>query len=236
MNRNLKHAFALGVLGVFALLGVAAQAQQFSFDEEFNGPTFSPLLTMSNTPGFSQSLSNGFLVIDKTAGTTSGSGELETTFSVTGDFTADTQVTRNTISGGSASAGINASGLGDIFFYENGNINGNILQPSFGYVSVNNSVTADTFRLQRIGNTFSEYYDGGAGFVLLNSRTDPSLSGPTQLSLFMIEETNNPNTRQAQFNYLHITAGGAATPAPSSVLVVLLGAVPLVGALRRRRK
>ena len=129
-----------------------------------------------------------------------------------------------------------SSSLGDVFFVANNRINGNITYPTFTTGSVGESAQTVTFRLQRTGNTLTEQYNTGAGFVSVQSKTDSYLNTPTTIDIFLSQEYGGTAAQQGTFQHLSIKAQGVVAPAPSALLTALMGIVPGMMLLRLRRK
>ena len=243
MYRNLKTAFALGA---FALLGTANAANaQFSFQTNFDGSTLDPNFTVVSSSGFAANVGTGKLVESKTSGIGNGSVNVVTNFAVNGDFIADTTTSLlNFVTGHNqgisayAPVGNDLTNLSqpqfDVFFCSTTQICAGWPPTGYGTPGYSQPSQTVTFRLQRQGQTVSAFFNNGNGFVNLGSQTSPLLTAPVRLSLFLDQENGNTTFQQGSFQSLRITSPNNV-PAPSSLLVAL-GAVPLVGVLRRRRK
>ena len=211
MNQNLKNALSLGTFGVSALLGTAnaahAQNTFFPNDTTIN---YSVNATYSYVGFASQNDYNN------NANPTSPTVNLINSGSISGNFIANNSSTIN-VSGGSIGIGLYARDSSTVNL-SGGSVGGFLLADYSGVLNIfGRGLVTSLVSTNSNGGQFSLYQLSGAlvdGTVL------------TSKDLYI------QNGSSASFHLFNTTA----TPAPSSVLVVLLGAVPLVGVLRRRRR
>ena len=100
---------------------------------------------------------------------------------------------------------------------------------------INGAIAADDFAVIFLnGTAVGSSPSGGYAFATAVSITSGFRPGINTLTF---DVNNTGGVTGLQFNATATAASTAATtPAPSSALVLLLGAVPIVGVLRKRRK
>jgi len=227
-----RHLFCL----VVYLLPSTALAA--TFVEDFNSGVFNPNLYLSkNTPTFSLSFSGGEAVMTRTFGLGNGGLQLSTIFHIAGDYTTTVDADRTLLGSGSFGLVVNdaiptASIATDVYFRPGSLVQGNIWSlPVFidDVISDGSSNTA-TFRLRRVGTTVYNEVDLGSGFVTLNSRTDPNLDAPVQVSLFLLEEVGASDDLLGRFDNWSIEADQFINfvPEPSSLMLAAIALLSVV--------
>lgn len=221
---------------------VATPASAATFVETFDGPTLSPALSTSLAPGFSFALNGGRGVISKDAQTGGGFGNVNTNFSLLGDFSATVTADRtNNLSASSGLASGHVAGFTDVYFFGASNVVANIFVPSppgFGQTILSGSDQVVNFRIRRVGNTIFEEYDPeqDGSFVVVRQATGDALLGAVTISLFMGQEAGNQGAASMAYDNLVITADAfrTAVPEPAHWAMMIAG-FGLLGAASRRR-
>jgi len=229
---------------VLAILPLACAHAESTFTENFDGNTWSTQLSADAPSGYTFSLAAGRLLAQKSSTVGNGISFLTTKFSLIGNFTFTTLVTRTNLAGNSdAGIWVNFNGLGDyssyadIFFFGSTSVNANIYagtQFASGYVFA--SAPTVTFKIQRIGETLSESFDAGSGYQLIRSATNAGLTGPVQAVLFLDQEFGSTAAASATFDNFSVVADGfsPAVPEPRISLLMAPGLLA-IAALRRIR-
>ena len=219
----------LSAVAVACLLIAAPPAESVMFTENFNDGVLEPGLVVSLSPGYSFAISGGAAVFSKVAGTTTGGGQVTTTFNLVGDFTATISADRTndaTASSGLATlhGGVNFT---DVYFFGQNTIFSNIfVAPGFGSRSVSTTDDIVDFRIRRVGQTILEEYDleQDGTFITLHQATSAVLAGDVQIQFFMLEEANGTAAASMKFDNLTIVADDIRFPAvPEPGTLVLLG-------------
>jgi len=200
-----------------------------ALQDDFNQPG---LWTAAATMGFSTTVTSNAVTFQQSAGFANGEAQLITVSPMVGDFTADVEGSRTLLSS-IAEAGIAlnspadvSDNFADIFFVGNGGqINSNLFTSESRHTS--STMTAATsvqFRISRSGQTLTESFDAGGGFVTVMSGTDPSFAQPMQIKLFEIMEYGSTSASQIAFDsfslsipvaVLSINPGGVMNAASS---------------------
>jgi hypothetical protein len=215
--------------------------------EEFKNDVDPSNLTLYADPGFSASHPAGWEVFTKAAGTGDGFMRLVTDFWVSGDFTAVTVAKRvNLPTGGRLGLALYytappvfTGNFADVYFAGPGQIYAWV--HPFTNNWVNDSGSEVWFQIRRVGATVYDEYGvetiphGGYYSVVFNplaSWTDPSLTAPVRVALFMAQEEGYTTAQEGQFDVFVIgTPDGVPEPATFGLLGAgLLGLV----CLRRR--
>lgn len=211
LSRQTVVAFAL-------LVGLAHPAATVTLTENFDDGVLDPSLVLAENPGFSASLTGGQLVVEKAEGTGNGNVRLSTVFQVTGDFEVTVWADRIDLSGPAAMGSAVGDGLGgfaDPYFNGSEQIIGNLFFPSppgFGQQVVFDSSSPAIFRVHRSGMTMTLEYDVGGGFQVLRSATDPILTNPMRVSVFLLQEAGSTAAHVGRFDDLVITADAFVFP------------------------
>lgn len=217
------------------------------FAPSFAGPALDAGLATTGLRGTGITVGGGTLALDQAAG--SGDGEISVTTSVpvNGDFVAT--VMASGVGLGRADLGLVVGSadwdytLADVFLNDlAGTVNGNIFQPTFNGAFLPKSTETLTLTVIRRGNTLSDIFDAGAGSILINSGTDPSLGGSTNIGLFLLEAAGDTGAHHGTFTHFQLTSGSdtETTPLPEPATVGLLASGVLalcsVNILMRRKK
>lgn len=218
------------------LAAVSSPLRAATVTYDFNDGTFGGLIVTA-PPGYSAVASGGVVNVTKDAGAGNGSVYLAAPFTLTGDFVATVVAHRDDLAANGEMGIIGLPALGDVFFYGNDVIQGNVFSPSVDGSSRLDSAATVTFKFQRTGNTLTSYYDEGGGFQTLFSKTDPSLAAPSTLRLFFQQAYGSTAAQSGYFDNFTITSDSiSAVPLPGTAAggLVLLGGLGLTK-LRRRR-
>jgi hypothetical protein len=221
---------------VFAMSG-AARADTVIYN--FNDGTTDGLVTTSAGTGFSSSVSGGVLNTAKAAGDSSNGGIYNfTAYNISGDFTATVAVDRIDLSNGGSLELDFEGNTADVFFAGGGQIEGKLYSPGYTLNAVNDSSTQATFEIQRVGDTITESYNTGSGFVTLNTGTDASLGVSGNITLAEQRYSGASNANSGYFDNLTITSDSiVAAPLPTSLSaeLCLLGLLGMGTLIRRLR-
>ncbi len=204
----------LAVIVATASLNQGQTTTKIILQDNFNQPA---LWSASSTPGFSVATASSGVTFNQGAGFGNGSASLTTVATVSGDFTAQVDASRALLST-IAEAGLSTTIPGtDIFFVGNvGQINGNLyVGCKFSYQSTMTTAESVRFQISRSGETLTQSFDAGNGFVTLFSRSDPSYAQPTQIRLFEQMEYGNTSASQISFaNFTLSTPFSTTQPTP----------------------
>lgn len=200
-------------------LGLPTLAPAFTLTEDFDDGTLHPGLKVVADPGFSFTIADGKGVFEQAEGAGNGAVYLQTNFLVFGDFIASVDMDRSQLGADRpAELGLHtshASGFMDIFFvgslYQ---MNANFVFPpdEGGVVTYDSSPTPFTFRIRRVGEQVFFESDPGSGFVEIWSVTDPRVTEPAVIGLFLIQEFGNTDAHSGTADNFSIEAAG---PGPS---------------------
>ena len=219
------------------------------FAPSFAGPSLDAGLAATASPGTSYTVGGGTLALDQAAGIGNGDIFVTTTSSVNGDFVAT--VTASGASGvglGPADLGLEIGSpgwtntLADVFLNDHANgVIGNIFGPVVSGQFQPKSTDTLTLTIARRGDTVTESYDAGTGPTIINSGTDPSLNGPIEIGVFLLEAVNDTTEHYGTFRNFQVTSNTdiTATPVPEPTTAGLMasGVLALCGiraAMRRK--
>lgn len=218
------------------------------FAPSFAGPSLDPGLSATGSSGTSFTVAGGTLALDQAAGAGEGDIFVTLTSPVSGDFVA------TVVASGASGVGLGRADLGleigspgwtdtlaDVFLNDNaGGVIGNIFQPTVSGQFQPKSTDTLILTIARNGNTVTESYDAGSGSIVVNSATDPSLSGPIEIGLFLLEVAGDTAEHYGTFSDFHVVSGDdlAATsvPEPATTGLMASGVLALCGVSAATRR
>lgn len=169
----------------------------------FNQPA---LWTTSTTAGFSTTTTSTEVTFRQSTGFGNGKALLTTVSTIHGDFTAEVDGSRSLLSNiAEAGIGVSFPAAGaDVFFVGNGGqINANLVTSQSTFRSTMTTASSVRFRISRSGQTLTQSFDDGSGFVTVISGTDSRFAQPAQIELF--EEMEYGNTSASQITFGNFT-------------------------------
>lgn len=224
-HRHSKHVMRTSQIVYSLLLLAPISAFSFETSYSFNAPLLPENLTVVREGDhYSARLVEGALQLEKKAENLSREPQIrvETSFHITGDFTATVTVKRI--------AGIASTGL--MAYQENGAqqnvyfIGGRVIYASWkgpgnNWLSQGGLPSSEVmlFRLRRVGSTLYSEFDTGGGFATLGSQTSANFSAPMKIGLFMVQEEYSTDEAKVQYDDLTIVSEGIEnyTPAIPSI-------------------
>ena len=227
MQRLLRNTWLVSLLGA-PIIPVTAHATVFM--PSFAGPSLDAGLAAFGSAGTSYQVGGGALVLEQAAGEGNGDITVSTASTVTGDITATVSASR--VGLGRADLGLVlgtpdwSRTFADVFF--NGvssTVNGNIFQPAFKGAFISNSSDELTLTITREGDVLNDIIDAGTGPVLINTGSDPNLSGPVNIGLFLLEAAGDTGEHQGTFNDFQIAP--VPVPEPTSLSCAGIGFLAL---------
>ena len=215
------------------------------FAPSFAGPSLDAGLAVAASPGTSFTVGGGTLALDQATGAGNGEIFITTTAPVNGDFVAT--VNTSGVGLGRADLGLVLGSadwsdtLADVFLNDNaGTVNGNIFQPVVSGQYQPKTTDTLTLTIARSGDTVTESFDAGAGPVVINSGTDPSLNGPIEIGVFLLEAAGDTAEHSGAFSNFQVTSGAdlPTTPVPEPAMAGLMasGVLALCGVRAATRR
>jgi hypothetical protein len=246
LRRKCKFFRALLLVGAAA---VPLPSFAAVFAPSFAGPSLDSSLAATGSPGTSFTVGGGTLALDQAAGVGDGDIFVTLTSPVSGDFIA------SVVASGASGVGLGRADLGleigspgwtdtlaDVFLNDNaGGVIGNIFQPTVSGQFQPKSTDTLILTIARSGNTVTESYDAGSGSIVVNSATDPSLSGPIEIGVFLLEVAGDTAEHYGTFSDFRVASGDdlapMSVPEPATAGLMVSGVMALCGvsAIKRRK-
>ena len=235
MNRSIKNTLALGALALSGFASATARAQTVT---SYNGNAY----VIRTDEGNVVKIYGNTGALPASGGSLSGSQGQFTDDDRSATLTGGTAATSG--SGGSVDSSSTVNGFsfndgsGDTISFTSETVLSHAdISGVTGSVAFSGLVVDGTSYPSTVApNTVISLRAGGT--ITLNQQINSSIAGHNEIT---VEGVDILSPTHFQLNVGVANSGvtfpqSAATPAPSSALVLLLGAVPIVGVLRKRRK
>jgi hypothetical protein len=227
-------------LVAFGALLAATTASASVYAPSFAGPGLDPSLTFIGAPGMTYSVGGGTLGLYKAGGVTGAEGNVYSSFSTTGDFTATLTLSRGALGfvGLAFAAYDNSIGFpgstyaspGTNVFSDGPNQFQSYVFGNFGAIASTDTLV--TLKLTRSGNDFASFVDG--------TQVSSGSYAPVNPLTFMISlcagtciSTPDPADRAAFITDFSVTTPDVPEPASWALMIAGFGLTG--GSLRSRR-